>query len=276
LGTTSSAAAKPDDFEPATEEVLELIRVGQELFENLTHFRLLRAYTGTRPLYCADPNAPGREISRNFVIIDHATEGLNGLVSIVGGKLTTYRLMAEKITDIICSKMSVTKKCRTAEENLIEEPSQELADAAKRFFPAYGVELAASRLGPRLSDTLERIRENPDKKQLVCECELVTLAEVETVAAENTTFSMSDIRRRTRMGMGTCQGTYCGLRGVGTMVTNDLLQSASAAELLQEFLESRWHGIRPILWGQQIREVELTRGIYGASLNMDGVVPDER
>ena len=276
LGTTSSTADKPDDFEPATAEVLELIRTGRELFENLPNFRLLRAYTGTRPLYCADPNAPGREKSRNFVIIDHDSEGLNGFVSIVGGKLTTYRLMAEKIADLICSKLSVAKKCRTAEENLIEEPARELVDKAKHFFPAYGLELAASRLGPRLSDTLERIRENPDKKQLVCECELVTLAEVETVAAEHTTFNMSDIRRRTRMGMGTCQGTYCGLRGVGTFVTNGLIQSGAATEMLQEFLESRWHGIRPVLWAQQMREAELTRGIYGASLNMDGVVPDER
>ena len=47
-------------------------------------------------------------------------------------------------------------------------------------------------------------------------------------------------------------------------------------DLLREFLEGRWNGIRPILWGQQMREAELTRGIYGAALNMDGVAPDER
>ena len=104
---------------------------------------------------------------------------------------------------------------------------------------------------------------------------MVTLAEVETVAADTTTFSMSDIRRRTRMGMGTCQGTYCGLRGVGMMVDNDLTKGTTPVELLREFLETRWNGIRPIIWGHQMREVELTRGIYEAGLNMDGVMPDE-
>ena len=87
---------------------------------------------------------------------------------------------------------------------------------------------------------------------------------------------MSDIRRRTRMGMGTCQGSYCGLRAVGMMVDNDLTQGMETVDLLREFLEGRWNGIRPILWGQQMREAELTRGIYGAALNIDGVGPDER
>ena len=215
-------------------------------------------------------------MSRNFVIIDHSQDGLEGFVSIVGGKLTTYRLMAEKIADLVCAKLSMNEKCRTAEEALIDDLSPELMNTAKQFFPSCGVELAASRLGPSFADAVEKIRKNPEKKQLVCECELVTLAEVETVAADHTSFNMSDIRRRTRMGMGTCQGSYCGLRGVGMMVANDLVQETAAIDLLRDFLESRWSGIRPILWGQQIREVELTRGIYGASLNIDGAVPNER
>ena len=276
LGTTSSTALKPDDFAPTTNEVLELINEGKALFEELPQYRLLRAYTGTRPLFCSDPSADGREISRNFVILDHSQDGLRGFVSIVGGKLTTYRLMAEKITDFVCKQLSVKVACRTAEEALVDDTPPELMNTAKHFFPSFGVDLAASRLGPDFADAVERVRKNPKKKELVCECELVTLAEVETVAADETTFSMSDIRRRTRMGMGTCQGTYCGLRGVGMMVDNDLTKGSTPVELLRDFLETRWNGIRPILWGQQMREIELTRGIYEAGLNIDGAVPDEK
>ena len=276
LGTTSSPTDKPDDFIPTTEEVLEMLEIGKEVFENLPNYRILRAYTGTRPLYSADPQEAGRAVSRNFVILDHAKEGLNGFASIVGGKLTTYRLMAEKLSDFVCSKLSVSAACRTADEAIIDDPSPELMRKAKQFFPAYGVELAASRLGPGFADAVERIQNNPEKKQLVCECELVTLAEAETAAADKTTFTMGDIRRRTRMGMGTCQGTYCGLRGLGMMVAHDLAQGSSTTEMLRDFLESRWHGIRPVLWGNQMREAELTRGIYEASMNIDGVAPDER
>ena len=276
LGTTSLPASRPDDFDPSTAEVRELLDIGKELFEELPRFRILRAYTGTRPLYSADPTATGRAASRNFVILDHSREGLAGFVSIVGGKLTTYRLMAEKLTDLVCEKLSVETSCRTAEEPIIEDPSPELLNKAKQFFPAFGVDLATSRLGPRFGETVDRLQHNPAKKQLVCECELVTLAEVETVAADPAIFTMSDIRRRTRMGMGTCQGSYCGLRAVGMMVDNDLTQGMDTVDLLREFLEGRWNGIRPILWGQQMREAELTRGIYGAALNIDGVGPDER
>ena len=245
------------------------------MFEELPDFRILRAYTGTRPLYSADPSATGRAASRNFAILDHSRDGLTGLVSIVGGKLTTYRLMAEKMTDLVCEKLSVQAACRTAEEPIIEDPAAELIQTAKQYFPSFGVDLAVSRLGPKFTDTVEIIRQNPAKKQLVCECELVTLAEVETVAADPAIHTVSDIRRRTRMGMGTCQGSYCGLRAVGMMMENGLTQGMDTVDLLREFLEGRWNGIRPILWGQQVREAELTRGIYGAALNMDGVAPDE-
>lgn len=276
LGTTSLPASRPDDFDPSTAEVRELLDIGKDMFEELPHFRILRAYTGTRPLYSADPTATGRAASRNFVILDHSREGLAGFVSIVGGKLTTYRLMAEKLTDLVCEKLSVDTACRTAEEPIIEDPSPELLNKAKQFFPAFGVDLAASRMGPKFGETVDHLQHNPAKKQLVCECELVTLAEVETVAADPAIFTMSDIRRRTRMGMGTCQGSYCGLRAVGMMVDNELTQGMDTVDLLREFLEGRWNGIRPILWGQQMREAELTRGIYGAALNIDGVAPDER
>ena len=276
LGTTSLPACRPDDFGPTTGEVLELLDIGKALFEELPDFRILRAYTGTRPLYSADPDAAGREKSRNFVILDHAGEGLEGFLSIVGGKLTTYRLMAEKIADAVCKKLAVQAVCRTAAEPLIEDPSGDLMRRAGQVFPAFGLEAAASRLGPDLAETVERLRNDPAKRQLVCECELVTLAEVETVAAGRNTFSMGDIRRRTRMGMGTCQGTYCGLRGAGMMVDNGLAPGSETVGMLHEFLESRWKGVRPVLWGQQLREVELSRGIYGAALNMDGVEPDEQ
>ncbi|WP_301001173.1 (2Fe-2S)-binding protein, partial [uncultured Bilophila sp.] len=73
---------------------------------------------------------------------------------------------------------------------------------------------------------VERLEAAPWKKTLLCECERVTVAEFEQVASESTTYSLNDIRRRTRMGMGTCQGSFCGLRGVGAVLEADLLPAA--------------------------------------------------
>jgi glycerol-3-phosphate dehydrogenase len=40
---------------------------------------------------------------------------MQGLVTVVGGKLTTFRLMAEKAADAACRQLGVQAACRTAE-----------------------------------------------------------------------------------------------------------------------------------------------------------------
>ncbi|HWQ62351.1 MAG TPA: (2Fe-2S)-binding protein, partial [Negativicutes bacterium] len=117
--------------------------------------------------------------------------------------------------------------------------------------------------------------DNPADRALICECELVTMAEIREIAARATTHGLGDLRRRTRLGMGTCQGAFCGFRGVGAVCAAGLAGDRTAAELLGDFLEERWSGIRPALWGNQLREEELLRGIYGESLNIDGAMNDE-
>lgn len=270
LGTTSSPADRPDDTIPHIDEVVKLLDIGRALFTDLDEYRILRAFAGTRPLYSADPSSSGRAASRNFVIIDHSQSGLNGMATIAGGKLTTYRQMAEKMSDVVCKHLKVTALCRTAQEPLVDELSINVKKKAEKYFPAYGVDLAISRLGPNFGNALNKIEADPNKSQLVCECELVTLAEVEVAAADNDSFSMDDVRRKTRMGMGTCQGAFCAFRGVGAFVENDMSKGQSASQLTKDFLQSRWNGIRPVLWGKQLREAELMRGIYEATLNING------
>jgi glycerol-3-phosphate dehydrogenase len=275
FGTTSSKAEKPDDTIPRTEEVLRLLETGGVMIEGLDQYRILRAFTGTRPLYSAQPDAEGRAASRSYALLDHQKDGLTGMLSIAGGKLTTYRLMAEKTVDVVCNRIGVTANCRTAEEPLLEAASRELNAKARRYFPAYGKERAVSRLGSKLSTVLERIEKNPAKKQLVCECELVTLAEVEEISSDCSSFSLDDVRRKTRLGMGTCQGAFCAFRGVGAIVANNLERGKQTADLLKEFMQSRWTGIRPVLWGNQLREAEMMRGIYDATFNIDGAMNDD-
>ncbi len=284
LGTTSKKTENPDDTVPDTAEVRTLLDIGRVLFPDIDSYRILRTFAGTRPLYTADPSAEGRGASRNFVVLDHEHEGLKGMATICGGKLTTYRLMGERMADLVCGKLGVSAPCRTAVEPLVEEPSAELMGRARKVFPAQGLEQAQSRLGDSFAATVERLEAAPWKKALLCECERVTVAEFEQVASEGTSHSLNDIRRRTRMGMGTCQGSFCGLRGVGAVLEAHLLPAGmhacssgecdaapcGAPDLLQSFQQERWYGIRPVLWGSELRETELARGMYGATLNVDG------
>lgn len=269
FGTTSIPTNRPDDTAPRSKEVLDLLDMGEALFPQLKSYRMLRAFAGTRPLYSPDAST-GRSATRNFVIIDHHKEGIDNMLSITGGKFTSFRLMAEKTCDRVAQALGVTTPCRTAVESIIPAPTADLMRRAKNFFPAAGLELAAARLGDDFTRAIAKAEETPWKKLLLCECELVTMAEFEVVASEPTSHSLGDIRRRTRLGMGTCQGSFCALRATGALVEDGLLARTSPQALFRTFLQERWHGIRPLLWGNQLREIELERGIYGATLNIDG------
>ena len=118
IGTTSSRLPydQIDDMKVTADEVDLLLREGEKLAPELAYTRILRAYAGVRPLVAADNDPSGRSISRGIVCLDHETrDGIPGFITITGGKLMTYRLMAEWATDLACKKLGVDKKCQTAE-----------------------------------------------------------------------------------------------------------------------------------------------------------------
>ena len=111
IGTTSTKVPydEIDNMYVLPEEV-EILRKGaQELSPILEKTRILRCYAGVRPLVASDDDPSGRSVSRGIVLFDHEKrDGLKGFVTITGGKLMTYRLMAEKATDLVCEKLHVS------------------------------------------------------------------------------------------------------------------------------------------------------------------------
>lgn len=84
----------------------------------LTNYKLekkdiLYAYSGIRPLPYVSNTKPGA-ITRKHIIFDHANEGISNFISIIGGKLTTYRSLSEEVVDLLFKKLKVKKvKCKT-------------------------------------------------------------------------------------------------------------------------------------------------------------------
>jgi glycerol-3-phosphate dehydrogenase len=98
--------------------------------------RILRAYAGVRPLVASDNDPSGRNVSRGIVLLDHAArDGMDGFITITGGKLMTYRLMAEWATDAVCRKLGNTEPCVTAEQPLPDRVSPP-KNAAENHLPA--------------------------------------------------------------------------------------------------------------------------------------------
>jgi len=77
---------------------------------------ILSSWCGIRPLVAPDKNASTSSIVRDHVI----SSSNSGLVSIIGGKWTTYRKMAEETIDYVISKHNLEKKeCKTTSLKLV-------------------------------------------------------------------------------------------------------------------------------------------------------------
>lgn len=263
IGTTSSHIPydQIDNMIVTPEEVDILIREGEKLAPRLARTRILRAYAGVRPLVASDNDPTGRNVSRGIVLLDHELrDGLKGYITITGGKLMTYRLMAEWATDLVCRKLNVSAACTTADENLpgsrenIEEINAKIISlpTAQRQSAIY-----------RHGDMAGKFSENTLlDNSLVCECEEVSVGEVKYALDELNVKSLVDLRRRTRVGMGTCQGELCACRAAGIMSDTNKFCTKRAKEDLSSFLNERWKGVYPIAWGDTLRESEYTSWVY--------------
>lgn len=270
FGTTSDLVNSPGDNAPSVADVEKLMNLGEGLLPEIKRFRVIRAFAGVRPLYKEThsdtlPAEKGREVSRGFALIDHEKQGIEGFVSIVGGKFTTYRLMAEITADQVTRKLGKLVPCRTAEETILPEISPALKEFAQKVLPWGAASKMLERVGADAENILRKIELDPAQGQMLCECEMVSLAEVERAVSDKDVHFLADIRRKTRLGMGTCQGAFCGYRAL-PLLRREKDKYAPFREELQDFLDQRWKGIRPVLWGAQLRETELTRGIYGGLL----------
>jgi len=256
MGTTDVKISDPDKVSIEPWEVRLLLEEGEKLLPGFKERRVLRAWAGIRPLYQEKEVKDTRQVTRAFVLLDHAErDGVAGMITITSGKWTTYRKMAEATVDLVCARLKTYRPCRTHLEPL---PSP---DKSHYHY-----------LGTRLS----KVEAEQSYGNLICECELVTCDEVmQSIAAGATT--IDDIRRDTRLGMGPCQGGFCTYRAAALLhriSSQDSLRDTKppVTEInaaLRDFLQERWKGALPILWGQQLRQARLNELIYLSVLNAD-------
>jgi glycerol-3-phosphate dehydrogenase len=257
LGTTDEPVKLPDDLSIAPREIDLLLAEAQVLVPSVAFMRPLRAWAGIRPLYRppSPANDPTRSLPRAHSIIDHGRQGEpDGLISIFGGKLTTYRLMAQEAVDIAAARLGNLTPCTTAATPL--DPPQ----------------------GRHLHTLPRRLRELEHKAPasfapgILCECELVTREALDLAIAAAEDPELDDLRRDTRLGMGPCQAAFCAYRAAGRLAA--LRPEVSPDGGLASFLQERWRGLRPLAWGQTLRQIELDRRIAFELLGVSQPEPD--
>lgn len=276
IGTTSSRIPydEVDNMEVTQEEVDILLNQGCQLVPSLSWTRILRAYAGVRPLIADDSDPTGRKISRGIVCLDHATrDGVEGFVTISGGKLMTYRLMAETATDMVCKKLGVDAACTTAVDPLPgSELTKENPSDSKRHIIDMGTgQIAARERHGSLSSLIKYDSDADDA--LVCECEQVSVGEIKYAIDTLHVNNLVNLRRRTRLGMGTCQGGICASRAAAILGSE--FGNERAITDLKSFLQERWKGVRPVAWGRSLAEAYFTSCIYEGVCGMETENSDE-
>jgi glycerol-3-phosphate dehydrogenase len=251
IGTTDVESDDPDDVTILQDDVDAMLDDGERLVPGFRSERALRVWAGVRPLFQDDKAdmQSTRDVSRAHALVDHAErDGVQGFLTITGGKLTTFRLMAEEVVDAMCRQLGDERPSRTREVPLPDSERGEYYSLGSRLFGAE----------KRLQDD-----------QLICECELIERRRLEDTIERRETANLDDIRRSLRLGMGPCQGGFCIYRATGILHSIANLSGAEGCAALLRFLDERWKGVWPILYGDQLRQAYLDEWIFQGLLDVE-------
>jgi glycerol-3-phosphate dehydrogenase len=260
LGTTDDDYyGDLDECVATAEEVRYLVQAVERIFPDIRGARSIGTWAGVRPtLYEWGPNEDA--LSRDHRVVDHAAEGADGLYSMVGGKLASYRLFAEEMTDVLAARFGRSARSTTHTSPL---PGGDAQLDPLLFAKAHHIDpMVATRLeyrhGTRAERVVERVRKNPAEGAVVCPCEPVIEAEVRYAVECEWAKSVDDVARRTRLGLGSCGGMRCAAR-CGAIVAEMTGRSpAEGRGLSLEFLDRAQRRRAPALGPQQAREEALS------------------
>jgi glycerol-3-phosphate dehydrogenase len=190
---------------------------------NLSVGDLAGAYAGVRPLISNGDPKKSVDISRRAELY----EGESGMLTITGGKLTTWRRMAKMAVDRIVARDAREAACRTHEISLGQtiDPG-ELPRVAS--VPEESYAALAGRYGYAAHGVLELAAEHPELGQPIVAGLPDLLAEVVLAARREQARSIGDVLlRRTRLGL--LAARELPVRQVGELLANELRWSPEQA-----------------------------------------------
>lgn len=137
MGTTAVIVEDPDNLPISDDDIKFLTLEGSQMVPLLAKTSIVRAYASVRPLIKMQ-GVDTREATRDFMVIRH--EKPSNMVTVIGGKFTTGRLVGERLSDEVArmlgsSKSSVTRGYRLFGANLyddlreLDEPLRSLASS---------------------------------------------------------------------------------------------------------------------------------------------------
>ena len=233
LGTTSIRTDDLENMRPTIEEIDKNVIEGMEMIPSLATARYIRAFSRVRPLLQLADQEDDREATRGFSLLDHNSQNLSNFCTITGGKLTTFRLMAEKTADLVARRLGVEKECTT---HIVPLPAgQACRWTEPGASPRYWFEA-------KNSDDM-----------ILCECEMVPQSAIDEIvqcgAGEEEEMTLEAIALRSRAGKGPCQGSFCGIRISSYLYDRGYYSDKKGLIHMRDFFNERFKGMRSVIWG---------------------------
>jgi glycerol-3-phosphate dehydrogenase len=212
IGTTDTDYSGNLDAVCAEEkDVAYLLQGARQVFPKLRSQDILYTTAGLRSLAYIGGEKPS-DITREHKVLDHKQrDGIEGLVSVLGGKITAYRAVARDVVDMVCRKLGLKATCTTAEVPLPGAPAvpqEKVTKMAKDSgLSVETVRHLADLYGSRFSHVLKLVKGDKRGGQPLCPHCLDVLAQVEHSVKEEGALTVSDfLLRRSAVGLGACQG----------------------------------------------------------------------
>jgi glycerol-3-phosphate dehydrogenase len=212
VGTTDTDyAGDPGNVTASEEDVRYLQDEARRAFPTAPFDDIHFTWAGVRALVREEGVSEG-QVSRKHALFDHAKrEGVEGILSVLGGKITAYRAIAEEVVDAVSRTLSRAGRSRTADEPL---PGARPADLAARpgdlTLDATTRAHLISIYGVRAREVLDLARADPSLASPLCPHHRGIEAEVVHSVQSEWAQSLGDVLlRRNALGLSSCQALDC-------------------------------------------------------------------
>jgi glycerol-3-phosphate dehydrogenase len=161
-------------------------------------------------------------VSREHSVVDEAASGAPGLISVLGGKITGYRAIAEELTDLVCRRLRLPRRCRTAETPLPGARGLHERPMAAPGLSPQTLDHLVSLYGSRAAEVADLAAADAALAEPLAPDVPDVAAQVVFAARAEQCLRVSDfLLRRTRLGFGRDQGCAA-LRRVAALLADEL------------------------------------------------------
>ncbi len=212
IGTTDTEYSGDKDYLAAeAAQVSYLVNEASAAFPALKAQDVYWTFAGLRSLVGSSGQKVSN-ISRSHKIVDHeSADGVSGVASVLGGKMTAYRAIAEEAVDLVSSKLGVDGVCKTVETPLPGAPGHSDEELGKMAtdsgLPLDTVRHLNSLYGSRARQVVDMAMADENGKKAVCPHSKDIVAQIWHAVKEESCLTASDfLLRRGTTGLCSCQG----------------------------------------------------------------------